>query len=132
MRSTAVDDALTALEGALDAVAAQEAPVGDQARLDRVRRLTTAANRITALQAGAVRDAECAQSAEHDGLKSMKSWLRTHTRLSGAAITGLIKQGRATALLTRVEAAFTAGQLTADQVEVLAELVTPDNLDRAT
>ena len=131
MCSTAVDDALAALDAALDAVAADESPVGDSARLDRVRRLTAAANRITALQARAVRDAECHQSAEHDGLKSMKSWLRTHTRLSGAAITGLVKEGRAVELLPAVQAAFTAGALTADQVDTLAVIATPENLDRA-
>ena len=131
MCSTAVDDALAALEAALDAIAVEDAAAGDEARLARVRRLTAAANRVTALQAAAVRDAEIHQSAEHDGLKSMKSWLRTHARLSGAAITALIKQGRAAALLPAVEAAFLAGRLTPDQVDAIAVIATPENLDRA-
>src|SRR5918993_3932689 len=104
--------------------------VDDGARLERVRRLVAERNRIDAELAAAVRDAECHQSAEHDGLKSMKSWLRTHTRLSGAAVTGLIKQGRATALLPAVEAAFLAGEITADQVDTIAVIAAPQNLDR--
>src|SRR5215218_9939962 len=112
--------------------AAFSAPaVDDGGRLDRVARLVAERNRIDAQLAAAVRDCEVHQSAEHDGLKSMKSWLRSHTRLSGAAITGIVRQGRTVALLPVVGAAFAAGQLTADQVEVLAELVAPDNLDRA-
>src|SRR5215213_5702326 len=105
--------------------------VDDGGRLDRVARLVAERNRIDAQLAAAVRDCEVHQSAEHDGLKSMKSWLRSHTRLSGAAITGLIKQGRAVALLPRVEAAFIAGALTADQVDTIAVIASPENLDRA-
>ena len=131
MCSTAAGDALTALDAALEALATEDPPAGDQARLDRVRRLTTAANSIAALQAAAVRDAEAHQSAEFDGLKSMKSWLRTHTRLSGAAVNGLVAQGRAAALLPAVEAGFLAGELTTDQVETIAVIAKAENLERA-
>jgi hypothetical protein len=131
MCSTAADDALALIEAGLGALAAAGPEPGDEALLEKVRRLTTAANRITALQASAIRDAECHQSAEHDGLKSMKSWLRTHTRLSGAAITGLVKQGRACAQLPAVEAAFLAGDLTPDQVDTIAVIAAPENADRA-
>ena len=105
--------------------------VGDEARLNRVRRLVAERNRLDAELAAAVREAEVHQSAEHDGLKSMKSWLRTHARLSGAGIGGIVRQGRALALLPAVEAAFAAGAITGDQVEVIAEVVKPENLDRA-
>src|SRR5215213_4930208 len=105
------------------------AAVDDGARLDRVRRLVAEQNRIAAQLAAAVRYAEIHQSAEHDGLKSMKSWLRTHTRLSGAAVTGIVRQGRAMTHLPAVEAAFLAGEVTPDQVDVLAEIVKPDNFD---
>ncbi len=105
--------------------------VDDGARLDRVGRLAAERNRLDAELAAAVRDCEVHQSAEHDGLKSMKSWLRTHTRLSGAAIGGIVRQGRAMTHLPAVAAAFRAGQLTGDQVEVIAQIATPDNLDRA-
>src|SRR5688500_3960502 len=107
------------------------APVDDGARLDRVRRLVAEQNRLAAELAAAVRDCEVHQSAEHDGLKSMKSWLRTHPRLSGAAISGLVKQGRAAAVLPAVGRAFLAGELTADQVDTIAVIATSEHLDRA-
>ncbi len=125
------DDALALIEAGLDALAAAGPESVDQARLERVRRLVAGANRITAVLAKAVREAETHRSAEADGLKSMRSWLRTHARLSGAAITGLVREGRATALLPTVEAAFTAGVLTADQVDAIAVIATPENLDKA-
>ena len=115
----------------MDALAAAGPESADQARLERVRRLVAGSNRMTAFLAGAVRDAETHQSAEADGLKSMKSWLRTHARLSGAAINGLVREGRATAVLPAVEAAFSAGGLTADQVDTIAVIATPENLDKA-
>jgi hypothetical protein len=129
--STADSDALAVIERGLDMLAAAEPPVGDAARLDRVRRLTVVANRVTALQAAAVRAAENHQAAEHDGLKSMKSWLRTHCRLPGTAVTGLVRQGRAMAYLPAVERAFLAGEITAAAVDAIAVIATPENLDRA-
>src|SRR4051794_25160822 len=117
MCSTTADDGLDVLS--------------DGELLEHVKSLVAAQNRVAARLARAVRAAECRQSAEHDGLKSMKSWLCTHTRLSGAAITGIVRQGRAVEQLPAVEAAFGAGEVTGDQVEVIAEIVKPDNLDRA-
>jgi hypothetical protein len=131
MCSTPADDALGVVEAGLDALAAEDAPVGDGERLARVRRLVVAQNRIAAELAAAVRDAECRQAAEHDGLRSMRTWLRSHSRLSGAAVNGLVRQGRAVTQLPALEAAFAAGQVTADQVEVIAEITRPENLDRA-
>src|SRR4051794_21868893 len=95
MCSTAVDDALAALEAALDALSAEEPPPDDAGRLDRVRRLAAADNRLSAQLTGAVRAAENHQSAEYDGLKSMRSWLRTHTRIPDRAAKRLIENGRA-------------------------------------
>ncbi len=88
-------------------------------------------DRWTALQAAAVREAETHQAAEFDGLTSMRSWLRMHTRLSGAAVTGLVTEGRAMAALSAVEAAFLAGEITADQVDTVAVIAAPENADRA-
>jgi hypothetical protein len=116
MCSTALDD----LDG-----------LSDGELLEYVSALVAEQNRATARLARAVRAAENRQAAEHDGLKSMKSWLRTHGRLSGAAISGLVREGRAVEQLPAVEAAFLAGQVTADQVDAIAEIVTPANLDRA-
>jgi hypothetical protein len=103
----------------------------DGALLEHVQDLVAEQNRIAARLTRAVRIAENRQAAEHDGLKTMASWLRTHTRLSGASITPLLRQARAMTHLPGVEDAFLAGRITADQVDVLAEIVKPDNLDKA-
>jgi hypothetical protein len=99
--------------------------------LDRTRDLVRARNMLDAELARTVRRAELAQAAEHDGLKSVKSWLRAHCRLSGSAITRLVKTGRAQECLPAVAAACATGQISADQVEVLAEVTTPRALDKA-
>src|SRR3954468_6312818 len=109
MCSTGADDALMALEAALDALAAEDPVVDDATRLGRVRRLATARHRLDAQLTGAVRDAENHQSSEHDGLTSMRSWLRTHTRLPDPAARRLIDTGRALSALPAAEAAFAAG-----------------------
>jgi hypothetical protein len=105
--------------------------LSDGGLLDHVQDLVAEQNRIAARLARAVRAAENRQACEHDGLKTMKAWLRTHTRLSGAAIAGVVREGRAIERLTAVEAAFLAGAVTADQVDTIAEIVKPENLDRA-
>src|SRR5215211_8375533 len=94
--------------------------LSDGELLEHVRGLVAEQNRVAARLARAVRAAECRHSAEYDGLKTMTSWLRTHCRMSGAAITGLVKEGRAVEHLPAVEAAFLAGKLTPDQVDAIA------------
>ena len=131
MHSTATD-ALAALEDALDAVAAVDLhEQSDGALLARTKRLVSAQNRLAAQAARTVRAAENRQAAEHDGLKTMSSWLRAHCRLSGGAATRMARQGRALEWLPAVEAAYAAGEVNADQVDVIATIATPDNLDRA-
>jgi hypothetical protein len=78
-----------------------------------------------------VRRAELAQAAEHDGLTTMGSWLRAHCRQSGSAITRIVTAGRVQQALPAVAAACAAGQISADQVEVLAAVATPAALDKA-
>src|SRR3954451_10930936 len=99
--------------------------------LDRTRDLVRARNMLDAELARTVRRAEFAQAAEHDGQKSMKPWLRTHCRLSGSAITRLVKTGRVQEHLPAVAAACATRHVTADQVEVLAEVTTPEALQKA-
>jgi hypothetical protein len=74
------------LVSALDALASDDLYLlpGPQL-LDRIRDLVLAQNRLAAELTRAVRRAELTQAAEHDGLKSMQSWLRGHVRLSPAA-----------------------------------------------
>src|SRR5215213_11698033 len=131
MCSTSADGALGALEAALDALAAVDLPVDDGARLDRVRRLVTASHRLAAELTRSVRDAENHQSAEHDGLKSMRSWLRGHTLLPDAAAKRLIDGGRALEVLPATEAAFTAGRIGVEQVAAIAPITTPPRLAQA-
>src|SRR3954469_11977834 len=99
--------------------------------LDRTAELVRARNRIDAELARTVRRAELAQAAEHDGLKTMASWLRGHTRLSPAAAGQLVRNGRALELLPAVAAGSAAGVITAEQVAVMAKVTRPEQLSAA-
>src|SRR3712207_9089142 len=61
----------------------------------------------------------------------MQSWLRGHLRVSGSLAKQLVAAGRILEQLPAVEAAFADGALGADQVEVIAQIATPANLDLA-
>src|SRR3954469_21675099 len=99
--------------------------------LDRTAALVAARNRIDAELARSVRRAELAQAPEHDGLKTMASWLRGHARLSPPAAGQLIRSGRALELLPAVAAGSAAGVITAEQVGVLAPVTRPEPLTAA-
>src|SRR3954462_6274211 len=88
--------------------------------LDRTAVLVAARNRIDAELARPVRRAELAQAPEHDGLKTMASWLRGHARLSPAAAGQLVRNGRAVEQLPTMAAAFADGAVTAELVSVVA------------
>src|SRR3954465_5169089 len=96
--------------------------------LDRTAALVAARNRIDAELARTVRRAELAQAPEHDGLKTMASWLRGHARLSPAAAGQLVRNGRAVEFLPAVAAGSAAGLITAEQVGVLAPVTRPEPL----
>jgi hypothetical protein len=114
------------LQSCLDALAGDDlhALVAPQL-LDRVAELVQAANRIAAELTRTVRRCEVTQAAEHDGLKSMQSWLRGHARLSPAEAGQLVRNGRALAQLPGVAAAFAAGAVTPEQVAVVAPVAAP-------
>src|SRR3954468_5070250 len=95
--------------------------------LHRTAELIAERNRIDAELAGVVREAELAQAPEHDGLKSMPSWLKGHGRLSGRAAKAIVRTGRVLEQLPAVAAGCTGGVISAEQVAVLA----PDALERA-
>jgi hypothetical protein len=121
------------LQSALDALAAEDLdtlPAG--AQLDRLRTLVAAQNRVAALLTRAVRTADLTQAVEHDGLKSIKSWLRTHTGLPDAAVRRLVESGRALEALPAVAQVFDAGAISAEAVSAIAPVATPDRLKRAT
>jgi len=122
---------LAAPESALDALAAEEPATDDATRLDRVRRLATAGNRLDAQLTAAVRAAENHQVAEYDGLTSMRSWLRTHTRIPDGAAKRLIETGRALEHLPVAERAFACGAIGAEQVAAIAPITTPPHLGQA-
>ncbi|SFF70695.1 DUF222 domain-containing protein, partial [Blastococcus tunisiensis] len=120
------------LASALDALADDDlhALVAPQL-LDRTAELVRARNRIDAELSRTVRHAENVQAPEHDGQKSMASWLRGHGRLSPAAAARLVRAGRALERLPMVAAAAGAGGVSAEQVAEVARAVTPRALGLA-
>ena len=115
------------LESALDLLAAEDLHgLAAPQHLDRTARLVGARNRIDAELARGVRAADVAQAPEHDGLKTMRSWLRGHARLSPAAARQIVGNGRALEHLPAVAAAFADGQVTAEQVSVVAPVAALD------
>jgi hypothetical protein len=116
------------LQSSLDALAADDllVMVGPQL-LDRVGELVQASNRIAAELTRTVRRCEVTQAAEHDGLKTMQSWLRGHARLSPAAASRLVANGRALEQLRAVAAGFAEGEITAEQVAGVAPVASPGN-----
>ncbi|MEX5720572.1 HNH endonuclease signature motif containing protein [Geodermatophilus maliterrae] len=120
------------LAAALDALAGDDLPalLGPQLN-QRLRLLLTAQNRLAAEVARTLRQGEQASAAEHDGLKTMQSWLRGHGHLSAAEAARLVATGRALEQLPAVAAAFAAGALTAGQAAVIAPVADPGNLARA-
>jgi HAMP domain-containing protein len=121
MCSSGSGDALADLESALHRLAAQDlhGMFGPQV-LDRSGRLLAAKNRLDAQLTRAVREGELTQASEHDGAKTMQSWLRGHGRLSSAAAHRLVATGRALEHLPALAAAFAAGRVTAEAVAVIA------------
>jgi len=72
-------------QSALDALAAEDLHVLPAAvQLARTAELVRARNRIDAELARTVRIADLTQAPEHDGLTTMRSWLRGHARLPAA------------------------------------------------
>jgi hypothetical protein len=120
------------LRSVLDALAAGDLHTfSDSQVLDRVGLLVAVVNRAHAELTRAVRHADATQAAEHDGLKSMQSWLRGHARYSALAASALVHAGRALDHLPKVSAAYADGQVTAAQVNVVAGAVTERNVARA-
>jgi hypothetical protein len=99
--------------------------------LDRTAELVRARNRIDAELARTVRVADCVQAPEHDGHKTMRSWLRGHARLSPAAAARVVRTGRVLERLPVVAAAFADGHVTAEQVAVIAPVSAPENVAAA-
>src|SRR5690348_12331111 len=99
--------------------------------LAEVTALVTARNRVDAELAQAVRRAELAQAPERDGLRSMRSWLRGHVRLSNAAAGQLVRAGRTLQVLPALGAAAATGAVPLEQVAVVGPVADPGNRARA-
>src|SRR5436190_1536123 len=85
-RSNSWEVIMGELRSALDALAADDVhSLAPRQQLDRIAEILEARNRLDAQLARSVRAAELQQAPEDDGLKSMRSWLRGHGRLSPAA-----------------------------------------------
>ena len=132
MCSDGSGDALADLESGLDRLADENltSMFGPQV-LDRTARLLRAQNRLDAQAARSVREGELTQASEHDGLKTMQSWLRGHARLSPKAAHRLVRNGRALEHLPAVAAAFADGRVTAEQVAVIAPVTKPEHVTAA-
>ena len=116
---------MSELRSALDALAGDDvSSLAPRAQLEEIRALLEARNRIDAQLARRVRVAEAQQACEDDGAKSMRSWLRGHGRLSAGAAGQMVRTGRALDHLPAVAEAFAAGAVTAEQVAVIAPVVT--------
>ncbi|RBY85115.1 DUF222 domain-containing protein [Blastococcus sp. TF02A-26] len=121
------------LQSALDELAGLDLDeFSDGPLLDHLREVVTTVNRLTAHAVRVTRRADVRLACEHDGAKTMQSWLRGHLRISGSLAKDLVGLGRVLAQLPATEAAFAAGHLGADQVEVIAKIIEPAHLDKAT
>ncbi len=110
------------LQSLLDAVDTEplDGLVTDGQMLDRTTLLVAVRNAVDAELTRTVRKAENLQAPERDGLKSMRSWLRGHLRLSAREAARIVGNGRALERLPSVASAFVAGAVTAEQVAVIA------------
>src|SRR4051794_36195194 len=94
--------------------------------LDGIRDLVAERNRIDAALARRVRVADSTQAFAGDGMKTAQSWLRGHCRLSKAAASQVVRNGRALEQLPAVEQAHAAGEITAEQVSEIAKILDPE------
>jgi hypothetical protein len=133
MCSSECGDPLVRLAAALDDLAVQDLKSGFGPQvLGRTAALVVARNRLESELARSVRESELTQAAEHDGAKTMQSWLRGHARLSHGAAAQLVRIGRALEHLPAVAEAHAAGHVTADQVAAIAPITRPGRRDAAT
>ncbi len=115
---------MSELRSAVEALAADDVrTLTPRQQLERITELLEAKNRLDAQLARSVRAAELQQASEDDGVKSMRSWLVGHGRLSPAAAGQLVRNGRALDHLPALAAAFADGAVTAEQVAVVAPVV---------
>jgi hypothetical protein len=120
------------LQPALDKLAGLDLDgLSDGPLLDHLREVVLAVNRLTAHAVQVTRRADVRGACEHDGAKTTQSWLRGHLRMSGALAKDLVAVGRVLEQLPATATAFAVGAIGADQVEVIAQIATPVNVELA-
>jgi Domain of unknown function (DUF222) len=121
----AVGGVMSELQSALDGLAVDDlhGMFGPQL-LDRTVQLLAARNRLDAELTRTVREAELTQASEVDGMATMQSWLRGRGHLAPDAAARLVRNGRALEHLPAVAAAYAAGAVTTDQVDLVAPVAT--------
>ncbi|MCV2491224.1 HNH endonuclease [Geodermatophilus sp. YIM 151500] len=107
-----------------------EALTGEELR-DGLPAVQAAINRLTALQTRMVAAGEAQQVHAVDGMRSMKSWLTGHCRLSGVASDALVRAGRRLRRLPELAAAYDDGDVTPAHVAEVTKGVTPARMARA-
>jgi len=119
-------------QSALDALAADDLfGLSDGQVLDRTALLVQLGNRVAAELTRTVRHADTTSAVEHDGLKSMRSWLIGHVHLAPNDAARVVRSGRALGHFPALAAGFAAGAITAAQVNVVAEKVGSGEVARA-
>ena len=115
---------MSELRSVLDALTSDDLhPLADGAVLDRVALLVAVQSRVAAELVRTVRHADLTQAAEHDGLKTMRSWLIGHTRLAPAEASRIVRSGKTLEHFPALAVGFADGDVTAEQVDVVARVV---------
>ena len=120
------------LRSALDDLAAVDLDgLSEDAVLDLVGELSTAANRVAAALTSAVRAADRREAYRRDGAVSMKAWLRGSCRMAPDLATATVSTGRRLEQLPQTAAAFGAGEISSAHARVIARAMTPGRLAKA-
>src|SRR3712207_2236851 len=90
--------------------------LGDGELLAEVAELVAERNRVEARLAAAVRVADARSACEHDGLKTMPAWLRTHSGMKSSTAGDVVARGRVLDGLPATAAALAAGAISVDHV----------------
>ncbi|MFQ1003857.1 DUF222 domain-containing protein [Modestobacter sp. SSW1-42] len=115
---------MSELQSALDALATDELHVlSDGQVLDRVALLVQVVNRASAELTRTVRHGEATQAAEHDGIRTMRSWLVGRARLAPAEASRIVRSGRVLEHFPVLANGFAEGAVSAGQVDVVAHAV---------
>src|SRR5690606_18314343 len=87
-----------------------------------VPRLLAAVNRLSAVTASMVGSFEVRQLCEHDGFRSVGSWLRALGRMAEGAASGWLKRARLQRVLPELAAAAAAGTVSGEQLRTVGRL----------